>query len=139
IAIELWRDGRSSPGAVGPGPLGVVLDRRPAPEAIAAERALRRMLLAARAGGEDFAPLPGTRHEARAPARPFEDDGRPVTTLLGADASEAELGRLAASGQLTRFGFVHLATHGVLDSLLPSRSATVLTQTGLPDPLEQVL
>ncbi len=38
-----------------------------------------------------------------------------------------------------RFGFIHLATHGVIDEAIPQRSAVILTQTGLPDPLEQVL
>src|SRR5262249_49969176 len=45
---------------------------------------------------------------------------------------------LAASGELGRFGFLHLATHGVIDEEVPSRSAVILTQTGLPDPLTQV-
>ncbi len=59
--------------------------------------------------------------------------------MLGADASEPELDRLAASGELGRFGFIHLATHGVIDEGVPVHSAVILTQTGLPDPLEQVL
>src|SRR5262249_48622286 len=33
----------------------------------------------------------------------------------------------------------HLATHGVIDESIPTRSAVILTQTGLPDPLEQAL
>jgi CHAT domain-containing protein len=59
--------------------------------------------------------------------------------LLGADASEPELDRLAGSGGLGRFGFIHLATHGVIDEGVPARSAVILTQTGLPDPLDQAL
>ena len=59
--------------------------------------------------------------------------------MLGAEASEPELDRLATSGELGRFGFIHLATHGVIDEAIPQRSAVILTQTGLPDPLEQVL
>ncbi len=38
-----------------------------------------------------------------------------------------------------RFSFIHLATHGVIDEAIPQRSAVILTQTGLPDPLEQVM
>ena len=64
---------------------------------------------------------------------------RPARILLGADASEPELDRLAASGELGRFGFIHLATHGVIDEAIPVRTAVILTQTGLPDPLEQAL
>ena len=97
------------------------------------------MLVAARGGDEDFAPLPGTRYEVEALAQLFKSDDRPTRTLLGADASEPELDQLAASGELGRFGFIHLATHGVIDEAVPARSAVILTQTGLPDPLEQVL
>ncbi len=78
----------------------MVFDPRPAPEAIAANRAIDKVLVAARSGGEDFAPLPGTRHEVEALARLFKADDRPSRILLGADASEPELDRLAASGEL---------------------------------------
>jgi CHAT domain-containing protein len=117
----------------------VVIDARPAPEAIAANRAIAKLLVAARSGDEDFAPLPGTRYEALAIARLFKADDRPSQALLGTDASEPELDRLAASGELGRFGFIHLATHGVIDEAIPQRSAVILTQTDLPDPLTQVL
>jgi CHAT domain-containing protein len=83
--------------------------------------------------------LPATRHEVETLARLFRSDDRPARALLGADASEPELDRIAASGDLGRFGFIHLATHGVLDEAIPEHSAVILTQTGLPDPLEQVL
>jgi CHAT domain-containing protein len=49
------------------------------------------------------------------------------------------LERFAATGELGRFAFIHLATHGVIDEAIPQRSAVILTQTGLPDPLDQVL
>ena len=97
------------------------------------------MLVAARGGGEDFAPLLGTRYEVKALARLFSSDDRPTCILLEAEASEPELVRMAASGQMGRFGFIHLATHGVIDEGVPDRSAVILTQTGLPDPLEQAL
>jgi len=86
-----------------------------------------------------FPPLPGTRYEVEALARLFQSDDRPTRTLLGADASEPEMDRLAASGELRQFGFIHLATHGVIDEAVPARSAVILTQTGLPDPLQQAL
>jgi CHAT domain-containing protein len=97
------------------------------------------VLVAARSGGEDFAPLPGTRYEVEALDRLFRADDRLTRILLAADASEPELDRLAASGELGRFGYIHLATHGVIDEDVPARSAVILTQTGLPDPLEQAL
>ncbi len=139
IVVDVWRDGRSTPRNVAPGKLGVALDPRPAPEAIAAKRAVDKVLVAARAGGEDFVPLPGTRYEVEGLAKLFQGDDRVTRILLGADASEAELDRLAASGELGRYGFIHLATHGVIDEEVPARSAVILTQTGLPDPLEQVV
>jgi CHAT domain-containing protein len=139
IAVEVWHDGRVTRHDLAPGPLGVVLDPRPAPEAIAANRALHRVLVAARGGSEDFAPLPGTRAEVEALAQRFQADARPSRVLLGAEASEPQLDRLAGSGELGRFGFLHLATHGVIDQDVPARSAVILTQTGLPDPLQQAL
>jgi len=139
IAIDVWSDGRSFRRDLAAGKLGAVLDSRPAPAAIAEQRKLQQVLLAARGGDEDFAALPGTRYEVEALAQLFKADGRPTRALLAADASEPELDRLAASGELGRFGFIHLATHGVIDEGVPVRSAVILTQIGLPDPLEQVL
>jgi hypothetical protein len=139
IAVEVWSDGRLSRRELAPGKLGVVLDTRPAAAAVAERRKLERILVAARSGDEEFAPLPGTRREVEAIARLFKADDRPTQALLGSDASEPELDHLAASHELARFGFIHLATHGVIDEAIPQRSAVILTQTGLPDPLEQVM
>ncbi len=139
VAVEVWRDGRRSRRDLAPGKLGVFMDPRPAPVAIVDQRKLNQALVAARGGGEDFAPLPGTRHEVEALARLFKADDRPTRALLAADASEPELDRLATAGELGRFGFIHLATHGVIDETIPQQSAVILTQTGLPDPLEQAM
>jgi tetratricopeptide (TPR) repeat protein len=140
VPVEVWRAGEVAKRELAPGKLGVVLDTRPAPVAIAELRKLQQVLVAARSGGDDeFAPLPGTRYEVEALARLFKSDDRPTQTLLGVDASEEELEHLAASGDLGRYGFIHLATHGVIDEDLPTRSAVILTQTGLPDPLQQAL
>src|SRR5262249_25818246 len=43
------------------------------------------------------------------------------------------------AGELGRYPYIHLATHGVIDEAIPQRSAVILTQIGLPDPLDQVL
>jgi len=139
IGVDVWRDGQSSHRDLAPGKLGVVLDLRPAPVAIAEQRKLQQVLLAARGGDEDFQPLPGTRYEVDALAHLFQSDDRSTRILLGADASEPEMDRLATSGELGRFGFIHLATHGVIDEAVPARSAVILTQTSLPDPLAQVM
>jgi CHAT domain-containing protein len=139
INVDVWRDGRSSRRDLAPGKLGVVFDPRPAPVAVAENRKLQQMLVAARGGADEFPPLPGTRYEVEALARLFRSDARPARTLLAAEAGEPEMDRLAASGELGRFGFIHLATHGLIDESFPARSAVILTQAGLPDPLEQVL
>jgi tetratricopeptide (TPR) repeat protein len=139
IAVEIWRDGQPSRREMDSGKLGVVIDSRPAPEAIAADRAIKKILVAARSSGDHFDPLPGSRDEVEAIARLFKDNGQPTRTLLGAEAVEPEMDRLTTSRELGRFGFIHLATHGVIDEDVPARSAVILTQVGLPDPLEQVL
>jgi hypothetical protein len=139
VAVEVWREGRVIARAVAAGKLGVVLDPRPAPQAIAEERKLHQILVAARSGDEDFAPLPGTRLEVEALTRLFQADDRPTRALFGAGASEPELDRVATSGELARYGFIHLATHGVINEAVPARSAVILSQTGLPDPLQQAL
>jgi tetratricopeptide (TPR) repeat protein len=139
IVVDSWRDGRLSPRDLAPGKLGVVFDGRPAPVAIAEQRKLQQVLFAARSGDEDFPPLPGTRYEVEALVELFKHADRPTRALLGAEASETELDRIATSGELGRYGFIHLATHGVIDEEIPARSAVILTQTGLPDPLEQIL
>jgi len=61
------------------------------------------------------------------------------TGLERAGAEKSVRPALAASGELRQFGFIHLATHGVIDEDVPARSAVILTQTGLPDPLQQAL
>src|SRR5262249_15314409 len=66
---------------------------------------------------EVFAPLPGTRQELLALARVFPRPGRQL--LLGSEASEQNLDRLAASDGLRAFRYLHFATHGVLDDQRP--------------------
>jgi CHAT domain-containing protein len=56
--------------------------------------------------------------------------------LLGPNASEQEMVRLAESGELRRYGTIHLATHALVDDERPERSALILSQVNLPDPLE---
>jgi tetratricopeptide (TPR) repeat protein len=139
ISVEVWRDGQVARRELSPGELGATIDPRPAAIAITEERKLQRVLAAARGGDEDFAPLPATRNEVEAIARLFQSDHRPVTALLGSDARESELDRLAAADELSDFGFIHLAAHGVIDETVPGRSAVILTQSGLPDAIEQAL
>jgi CHAT domain-containing protein/tetratricopeptide (TPR) repeat protein len=98
---------------------------------------LRRAPVAPARGprGESFPSLPGTRREVQAIGRLFSQ----AELLLGSEASEPNLDRLAAAGRLRDFRFLHFATHGVLDETAALRSALILAQDKLPDPLEQVL
>jgi tetratricopeptide (TPR) repeat protein len=139
VPVEVWREGKVTKRELAAGKLGVVLDTRAAPLAIAEQRRLEQVLVVARSGDGDFVPLPGTRYEVQAIADLFKSDDRPAMALFGSDASEPNLDRLATSGELSRIGFIHLATHGVIDEAIPQRSAVILTQTNLPDPLDQVL
>jgi CHAT domain-containing protein/tetratricopeptide (TPR) repeat protein len=82
-------------------------------------------------GREVFAPLPGTGQELRGLARVFSKP----RLLTGSEASEHNLDRLAASGDLRKFRYLHFATHGVLDGQRPMRSALILAPDWLPDPL----
>jgi CHAT domain-containing protein len=59
---------------------------------------------------------------------------RPVI-LLGQDASEQALVELAESGKMRDYHTIHLATHALVDDEVPARSAFVLSQVDLPDPL----
>ncbi len=59
--------------------------------------------------------------------------------LLGPQACEPTLVGWAASGRLRGFDVIHLATHALIDDAAPERSALVLSQTDLPDPLEAAL
>jgi len=61
-----------------------------------------------------------------------------ASVLLGADASERELGRLAESGALSRFHSLHFATHALVDAQSPQRSALALSQVGLLDENEAI-
>jgi CHAT domain-containing protein len=94
------------------------------------------MLRSALAGNDHaLAALPrlrGTRDEVAAVAGVSEESH----LLLGPEATEQELARMAESGELRKFGTIHVATHALVDDERPERSALVLSLVGLPDPLD---
>jgi tetratricopeptide (TPR) repeat protein len=139
VAVDFWDRGQVRRRRLDGGKLGVVVDPRPAATAIREQRKFDQMLTAARSGSEHLERLPGTRLEVQSLARVFGEAGRPVHLLVDSEASEQSLEQLAASRELGRFAYIHLATHGLIDEAVPFRSAVALTQTGLPDPLGQVL
>jgi CHAT domain-containing protein len=131
VAVMVWRAGRTLDRQVRPGKLGVVLASEPAPQALAQLRRLDRRL-ASRGDDDKCADLPGTRLEA-ASIRQLFPKGEPATLLMDSEASEQRLSELAHSGELARYRYVHLATHGEVDDTFPLRSAVILSRDRLPD------
>ncbi len=68
--------------------------------------------------------LPGTRREVEAIAALFPKVE--ATPLLGAQATEPAVQRLAASGELARYRFLHFATHGTVNPDVAMSSALIL-------------
>lgn len=139
VPVQVWRDGRTLEKTVSPGKLGIRPAMQPAPEAMQFTRRLDDAMEVAR--GPSFNPLPGTRREVEAIGDLFKQDKDQTgpLLLLGADASERRLETLSASGELAKFRFLHLATHGVMDGRRALQSALILSQEELPDSIEQVL
>jgi CHAT domain-containing protein len=131
VPARCWREGRERELRLTGGPLGLLLDHRPAPVAVAAWREAETML-ALRGSGHQS--LPGTRWEVQALARLVGPDQ--ATVLLGSQASEQEIDRLRQDHKLKNYRLLHLATHGQIDRDRPSRSALILAQDRLPDPVE---
>jgi len=59
--------------------------------------------------------------------------------LVGPDASEQALAAMADTGGLRKYRTLHFATHGFVDDERPDRSALILSQVNLPDPLEAAM
>jgi tetratricopeptide (TPR) repeat protein len=137
VSVEVWRRGQVARRQLAPGRLGVNLAQQPAPVALRQQQDLDKVLLAARSGSEIFDPLPASRVEVQNLAEQFANVDRPAQTWVGAEAGEPRLDQLNESGELAGFAYLHLATHGVIDEQFPQRSAVILSQVGLPDPLEQ--
>ena len=75
-------------------------------------------LIRARLGADDLPPLPGSRREASRVSRL----GSPGLLLRGPSATESAIRSVAKSAM----GVLHLATHAVVDSDSPARTALVL-------------
>jgi CHAT domain-containing protein len=81
--------------------------------------------------------LPGARAEVLGVAR--ARGTRQTDLLLGPQATEAQLRRLAASGALERYRYLLFATHGLLNADLPLLSAIVLGREGRDDPNDGIV
>ncbi len=87
------------------------------------------------AAGDDLPALRWSREEVSGIATLLPG----ATILLGSEASEQEIVRLATTGDLRRFSILHFATHALVDNVRPERSAIVLSTADLPDPVASAL
>jgi tetratricopeptide (TPR) repeat protein len=130
VPVLVWREGNTLKRQVRPGELGVVIE--PARLALAEQRQWDRWVATRGSDGSKWDRLPGTRIEAASLHRLFAKDA-PVQLLLDSDASEQRLNELAQRGELGKYRYVHLATHGEVDNAFPLRSAVILSRDRLPD------
>ncbi|MFO0969370.1 MAG: tetratricopeptide repeat protein [Gemmataceae bacterium] len=135
VEVVVWRDGISNTREVQPGKLGVVLAKAPAPIALAEKRKTDDWLAARGSRDDKWAALPGTRVEADRLTKLF---GKESKVLMESDASEQALHDMATKGDLEKFRYIHLATHGTIDYRYPLRSAVILARDNLPDPGKQL-
>jgi CHAT domain-containing protein len=134
VPIRAWRDGQVlNDLRTDPGKLGVVLS--PDPPAVAVRKRRELDLLADARSRDGARPMPGTRLEVAALAALLPKDK--ATLLMGSQASEQELDKLAAAGRLKEYRLVHLATHGSVDPASAAHSALLLARDRLPGPEEQ--
>ena len=128
ITIRYWRRGEVRTASVAAGKLGIQHQPgRKAAEVVLARRAADEALKPLTRGAT-LERLPGTRREVEAIAALFPDDR--VTTLLGEQATESALQRMARKGDLKTYRFLHLATHGKANADVAMSSALFLA----PDP-----
>jgi tetratricopeptide (TPR) repeat protein len=137
VTVQLWRDGKVHSREVHRGKLGVVLATDPAPRALAERYRLDRFLTTDR-GDDSWGQLPGTRVEVESLRHLFGSKAESMV-LFDSDASEQKLDELAASGELSKYRYLHLATHGEVDNSRALRSAVILSRDSLPDAQQQLV
>jgi CHAT domain-containing protein/tetratricopeptide (TPR) repeat protein len=139
VAVSVWRAGKTLDKELRPGKLDAVLANDPAPLALAAKYEADRWLAKSR-GGDDgrWDPLPGTRIEAEGVRKLLAGATPEPLVLADSEASEQRLYDLAKSGDLGKYRYLHLATHGTVDDSFPLRSAIILSRDKLPDPEKQL-
>jgi tetratricopeptide (TPR) repeat protein len=124
VPVKVWRHGEIRPVEVAAGPLGILSNAKQSAAQVVLARRAAEEVLAPGIRGVDLTALPGTRYEVQAIAALFPKDH--ATTLLGTDATESSLQRLARAGALKQFRLIHLATHGRADLAAAFRSSIFL-------------
>jgi CHAT domain-containing protein/tetratricopeptide (TPR) repeat protein len=123
--------GKEAPGKEAPREMAALFVGDPPLTAPAASGSLLR----SRPAIAELPRLGGSRQEITNLAPLF----RRSTRLLGEDAAERRLLALAAASELGGYQVLHFATHALVDDEQPERSALVLSQVGLPDPIAAAL
>jgi tetratricopeptide (TPR) repeat protein len=136
VRVELWRDGTVRETDVPSGDLGVIINNDPAPIVLAERRKRIESLAPSERGGRTYPPLAGSRFEVGAISKLFTARGTRVHTLVGSEASEQRLNQVSRTGDLGKVRYLHLATHGVVDSQRPMNSAMILCQSDVLDPFD---
>jgi CHAT domain-containing protein/tetratricopeptide (TPR) repeat protein len=132
VPIKLWRDGEVRALEIAAGRLGIESNPNlTAAQVILAHREATA-ILASGVRDASLTPLPGSRREVQDIAALFPQDQ--VTTLLGKDSTESNLQKLAASGALRSYRFIHLATHGKANPSVALSSALFLAAESKREP-----
>ncbi len=130
--LSVWREGVAKPISkeIAADRMGVVLDRDPAPVAIAARRKTEAMLASLRGG--EWTDLPGTRVETNRLQQLFGESAKVFTDSA---ASEQSLESLRKSGELAKYRYLHFATHGEGNNVKAFESSLIFSQDNLPKEL----
>jgi tetratricopeptide (TPR) repeat protein len=125
VHAMVWRYGERVPLRLEPGVLGVNIDARPAKQAYLAWSKGDSILVASR--DDKLSPLPGTRLEARILSGVVKSS----TLLVGSDASEQKLERMAELDQLSKYRILHFGTHGQANPVRADLSALLLARDNI--------
>ncbi|MBI3466003.1 MAG: CHAT domain-containing protein, partial [Planctomycetes bacterium] len=133
IELAVWREGEHVVLHVPPGKLGVGVAKEPAPQALETQRAADQLV---RGALDKYYPrLRGTRGEVEAIAWLFPHTKK----LLGAEATERTLQELADNGELKQFRYLHLATHGEMNTERAMLSSLILADERSSDSLDALV
>jgi tetratricopeptide (TPR) repeat protein len=133
VPVAVWREGKTFELTVSPGPLGIQMAQEPAAAAILSRRETEALI--ARTRGPELQRLKWSRPEVEAIRPLFADP----LVLLGSDATEQRLDRLAVVDELRRFGVLHLSTHGRMEPRIAMQSRLYLSRDQLSDATDRVL
>jgi CHAT domain-containing protein/Flp pilus assembly protein TadD len=107
---------------------------KPASEVTIDVATVRSVLSGNRDALASMSRLPASRSEVKAISALSEE----AHMLIGPEASEQNLDGLASGGDLADFDVIHVATHALVDSRNPDKSALILSQVNLPDAFDAV-